>query len=131
MKYLVDTSVLIHSVIAPVKLNRQAVELFRDNSSELYLSAASSWEITIKASTGKLILPQPPSEFVIRAIQLMSLQSLDITHHHVAALERLPNYHRDPFDRMLIAQAHVEELVLLTADRNFEKYPVKTFWCGS
>ena len=118
MKYLVDTGVLIHSLIAHPKLNRQALELLADDSSQLYLSAASSWEITIKAGTGKLILPQRLFEFVIQAIRLMSLHSLDITHSHVAALERLPNYHRDPFDRMLIVQARSEGPVLLTADHN-------------
>ena len=131
MNYLLDTGVVIHNLIAKSRLNRKALQLLADDSAELYLSAASSWEITIKAGTGKLILPQPPSEFVIRAIQLMSLQSLDITHSHVAAVEMLPNYHRDPFDRMLIAQAQTEGLVLLTADRNLEKYPVETFWCGT
>jgi PIN domain nuclease of toxin-antitoxin system len=131
VKCLLDTGVLIHSLIAPLRLNRRAIELLENDSSEVYLSAASSWEITIKFRTGKLILPQPPSEFVIRAIQLMALQSLDITHSHVAAVERLPNYHRDPFDRMLIAQAQAEGLVLLTADHNLEKYPVETLWCGT
>ena len=131
MKYLLDTGVLIHNLITQSKLNRQALELLANNSSELYLSAATSWEITIKAGTGKLILPEPPSEFVIRAIQLMSLQSLDITHSHVAAVEKLPNYHRDPFDRMLVAQALAENLVFLTADHNLEKYPVEMFWCGT
>ena len=131
MKYLLDTGVLIHNLIAQSKLNRRALELLADHSSELYLSAASSWEIRIKAGTGKLALPERPAEFVIRAIRLMSLQPLDITHSHVAALERLPNHHRDPFDRMLIAQARAEGLVLLTADHNFERYPVKTFWCGT
>jgi|SRR5690242_19401265 PIN domain nuclease of toxin-antitoxin system len=130
MKWLMDTGVLLHSLITPVKLNRQAIALLKDKSSELYISVASSWEITIKVGTGKLVLPQRPSEFVIRAIQLMTLQPLDITHSHVAALERLPQYHRDPFDRMLIAQAQSEGLVLLTADRKFERYPVETFWCG-
>jgi PIN domain nuclease of toxin-antitoxin system len=130
VRYLLDTSVLIHSQIAPLKLNRRAIELLLDNSSELYISAASSWEITIKAGIGKLVLPVRPSEFVIRAIQVMSLQSLDVTHSHVAALERLPEYHRDPIDRMLIAQAQAEELVLLTADRNLERYEIETFWCG-
>lgn len=130
MRYLVDAGVLIHNLIAQPKLNRRALELLADNSSELYISAASSWEISIKAGTGKLLLPERPSEFVVRAIRLMSLQSLDITHSHVAALEALPNYHRDPFDRILIAQARTEGLVLLTADRNFEKYPVEMFWCG-
>jgi PIN domain nuclease of toxin-antitoxin system len=131
VKYLLDTGVILHSQISPLKLNRQAIELLKDTSSELYISAVSSWEITIKAGTGKLGLPQRPSEFVIRAIQLMFLHSLDITHTHVAALERLPNYHRDPFDRMLIAQARSEELVLLTTDHNFDKYEVETFWCGA
>src|ERR1700730_14251870 len=118
MKFLLDTGVVIHNLIAKSRLNRRALRLLADDSAELYLSAASSWEITIKAGTGKLVLPERPSEFVIRAIQLMSLQALDITLSHVAALERLPNYHRDPFDRMLIAQAQVEGLVLLTADHN-------------
>jgi len=131
VKYLLDTAVVIHNLIAKSRLNRKALQLLANDSAELYLSAASSWEITIKFGTGKLVLPQPPSEFVIRAIQLMALQSLDITHSHVAALEKLPNYHRDPFDRMLIAQAQAESLVLLTADRNFEKYPVEMFWCGT
>lgn len=131
MKYLLDTGVVIHNLITRTRLNKRALELLADDTSELYVSAASSWEITIKAATGKLILPQPPSEFVGHAIRLMSLQSLDITHSHVAALEKLPNYHRDPFDRMLIAQAQAEELVLLTSDRNFERYPVETFWCGT
>ena len=131
MKYLLDTGVLIQNLIAQPKLNRRALELLADDSSELYFSAASSWEITIKSGTGKLVLPERPSEFVIRAIRLMSLQALDITHGHVAALERLPNHHRDPFDRMLIAQAQTERLVLLTADHNFERYSVETFWCGT
>ena len=126
-----DTGVIIHSQITPLKLNRQAIALLEDISSELYISAVSSWEITIKAGTGKLTLPERPSEFVIRAIQLMSLRLLDITHTHVAALENLPNYHQDPFDRMLIAQARSEELVLLTTDHNFDKYGVETFWCGA
>ena len=125
-----DTGVIIHSQITPLKLNRQAIALLEDISSELYISAVSSWEITIKAGTGKLTLPERPSEFVVRAIQLMSLRLLDITHSHVAALENLPNYHQDPFDRMLIAQARSEELVLLTTDHNFDKYEVEMFWCG-
>jgi len=131
MKFLLDTGVVIHNLIAKSMLNRRALRLLADDSAELYLSAASSWEITVKAGTGKLVLPERPSEFVLRAIQLMSLQALDITLSHVAALERLPNYHRDPFDRMLIAQAQAEGLVLLTADHNLEQYPVKTFWCGT
>lgn len=130
MKYLVDTSVLIQSLISKPKLNQRALNLLADDSSELYFSAASSWEITIKTAIGKLILPEPPSEFVTRAMRLMALRSLDITHGHAFALEELPNHHRDPFDRMLIAQAQTEQLVLLTTDRVFEQYKVDHVYCG-
>ena len=130
MKYLVDTSVLIHSLSAQSKLSHRALILLADSSSELYLSAVSSWEITIKVGTGKLKLPEKPAEFVTRAMRLMSMQALDITHLHALALDSLPNHHCDPFDRMLIAQASVEGLVLLTADRIFRKYQVEQEYCG-
>jgi PIN domain nuclease of toxin-antitoxin system len=130
MKCLVDTSVLIHSLISQSRLNHRALEILTDNSSELYLSAVSSWEITIKASTGKLILPERPSEFLTRAMHDMSLQSLNITHLHALAVDGLPNHHRDPFDRMLIAQAVTEQMMLLTADRVFQKYKVAFIYCG-
>lgn len=130
MKYLVDTSVLIHSLISQPKLNQRALNLLADNSSELYVSAVSSWEITIKSGTGRLVLPERPAEFVTRAMQVMSLQSLDITHVHALAVDGLPNHHRDPFDRMLIAQALSEQMTLLTADRVFQKYKVNLIFCG-
>ena len=130
MKYLVDTSVLIHGQLSQPKLNRRALDLLSDNSSELYLSAVSSWEIIIKAGAGKLVLPERPAEFVTRAMQLMSMQSLDITHLHALAVDALPNHHGDPFDRMLIAQALSEQMTLLTADRVFQKYKVDLIFCG-
>jgi PIN domain nuclease of toxin-antitoxin system len=130
MKYLVDTSVLIHSLISQPKLNHRALNLLAANSSELYLSAVSSWEITSKAGTGKLVLPERPAEFVTRAVRIMSLQSLDITHLHALAVDALPNHHRDPFDRLLIAQALSEQMTLLTADRVFQKYKVEMIFCG-
>jgi PIN domain nuclease of toxin-antitoxin system len=130
MKYLVDTSVLIHSQISQPKLNDRTLNLLADNSSELYLSAVSSWEIIIKAGTGKLVLPDRPAEFVTRAMRFMSLQSLNITHLHALAVDALPNHHRDPFDRMLIAQALSEQMTLLTADHVFQKYKVDLIFCG-
>lgn len=130
MKYLVDTSVLLHSLIAHSKLNHQATELLADSSSELYLSAVSSWEITIKVGIGKLVLPEKPAELVTRAMRTLFLRPLDITHVHALAVDALPNHHRDPFDRMLIAQALVEGMVLLTRDRIFEKYEVQQIFCG-
>ena len=130
MKYLVDTSVLIHSLISQPKLNRRALNLLADPSSELYLSAVSPWEITIKVGAGRLVLPERPAEFVTRAMRLMSLRPMDITHLHALAVDALPNYHQDPFDRMLIAQALTEKMTLLTADRAFQAYKVDLVFCG-
>jgi PIN domain nuclease of toxin-antitoxin system len=130
MKFLLDTSVLIHSLLSQPKLNRQALSFLADESSELYFSAASSWEIVIKASLGKLTLPERPAEFVTRAIRFLSLRSVEITYLHTLAVGVLPHHHRDPFDRVLIAQAQEEGLILLTADRVFSKYAVEQIFCG-
>ena len=130
MKYLVDTSVLIQSLLSRPKLNRQALNLLGDESSTLLLSAISTWEIVIKVNLGKLSLPERPQEFLARARRLMSLEVLDITHSHALAVGELPTVHRDPFDRMLIAQARVEGLILLTDDRIFKEYDVAQIQCG-
>jgi PIN domain nuclease of toxin-antitoxin system len=130
MKYLLDTSVFIHSVISQPKLNHRALKLLAASSSELYLSAVSTWEIIIKVGTGKLVLPERPAEFVTRAMRTMALQSLDITYLHALEVDGLPNYHRDPFDRMLIAQARREEMTILTDDMAFQRYEVRQIFCG-
>jgi PIN domain nuclease of toxin-antitoxin system len=130
VKYLLDTNVLIQSLISKPKLNHKVLTILEDDSSELYLSAVTAWEIVIKTGTGKLVLPERPAEFVARATRFMCLQSLDITQSHALATEDLPNYHRDPFDRMLMAQARAEGMVLLTLDRILEKYKVEQLYCG-
>jgi PIN domain nuclease of toxin-antitoxin system len=130
MKCLVDTSVLIHSLTSRPKLNQRALELLADNSSDLYLSAISSWEIIIKVRTGRLVLPERPAEFVTHAMRAMSLRPLDITHVHALELDELPEHHRDPFDRLLIAQALSEQMTLLTTDRVLQKYKVDLVFCG-
>jgi PIN domain nuclease of toxin-antitoxin system len=130
MKYLVDTSVLIHSLISRPKLNQRAIALLADNLSDLYLSAISSWEIIIKVRTGRLVLPNRPAEFVTHAMRVMSLRPLDITHVHALEVDELPEHHRDPFDRLLIAQALSEKMTLLTADRVLQKYKVDLVFCG-
>jgi PIN domain nuclease of toxin-antitoxin system len=130
MRYLVDTSVFVHSVISQPKLNHRALRLLADGSNELYLSAVSPWEITIKVGTGKLVLPERPAEFVTRAMRAMLLRALDITCVHALEVDALPNYHRDPFDRMLIAQARIEGMTILTDDTAFQRYKVEQVYCG-
>lgn len=130
MRYLLDTGVFLWSNGAPEKLNRQATTILSSSSSEVYLSAASSWEIAIKFALHTLRLPTPPSQFVPDALRILSIRSLEISHFHSLAAGELPPHHRDPFDRMLIAQARSEQMVLLTADKVFANYNVETMFCG-
>ncbi|MHB8500315.1 MAG: type II toxin-antitoxin system VapC family toxin [Candidatus Acidiferrales bacterium] len=130
MKYLLDTGVFLWSLGAEHKLNRKARDLLSSSETELYLSAASSWEIAIKFALDTLPLPKPPSQFIPHAIGSLALRSLEITHFHSLAAGELPPHHRDPFDRMLIAQARLEKMVLLTAERAFQKYQVEMMFCG-
>jgi len=130
VKYLLDTNIFLWSSGAPEKLNRQATTVLSSGSSEVYLSAASSWEIAIKFALRSLKLPSPPSRFIPDAMRILSLRSLEISHSHSLAAGALPPHHRDPFDRMLIAQACSETMVLLTADTAFMTYEVETLFCG-
>lgn len=97
---------------------------------EIYLSAASSWEISIKFALGELRLPEPAISYVPKRMAAQGIRPLAITHSHVLAVSELPTYHRDPFDRLLIAQAQVEGMAILTSDRVFRLYPVEIVWCG-
>ena len=127
--YLLDTSVFLWSLANPEKLNRKAMALLEDAQQPLFLSPASSWEISIKWALGKLKLPEAPSAYVTKRLSSRGIRSLPIPHACLAAGE-LPAHHADPFDRMLVAQAQGEDMVLLTADAVFRKYDVETLWCG-
>ena len=130
MKCLLDTSVFLWSLAAEHKLNPRAKDLLTSPSAELYLSAASSWEIAIKFALGSLPLPKAPSEFIPRVLRSWAIRPLNITHEHVLRAGELPAHHRDPFDRLLIAQSLSEQMTLLTADRAFQKYKVDLILCG-
>lgn len=130
MRFLLDTSVLLWSRAEEHKLNLHAKELLSSKSSELFLSAASAWEIAIKYALGILKLHAPPGMYIPEVLNGMDIRALDVTFVHAIEAGKLPQHHRDPFDRMLIAQANAEQLVLLTADRIFEKYKVEQVFCG-
>jgi PIN domain nuclease of toxin-antitoxin system len=98
---------------------------------EIYFSAASVWELSIKARSGKLHLPSPPDQCIPAFMAKQALRPLPVTHLHALKVYELPLSHNDPFDRLLIAQAISEELAVLTADRDFEKYPVNVVRCGA
>jgi PIN domain nuclease of toxin-antitoxin system len=94
------------------------------------MSAASAWEITIKYELGNLPLDIEPVSFVPEVIRGLAMQTVDITAVHAIEAGRLPRHHRDPFDRMLIAQANVEGMTLLTSDRSFAKHKVEQIYYG-
>jgi PIN domain nuclease of toxin-antitoxin system len=129
MKYLLDTSIWLWSVGSVEKINRVGRELLADGKQEFYMSAASSWEIAIKAASGKLDLPESPVTYVPKRLADQGIIPLPILHQHALAVYDLPKHHSDPFDRLLIAQALIEEMVVLTADSVFRKYKVPLVWC--
>ena len=130
MKYLLDTAVWLWSLKSPELIGEQGREILADGQEEIYLSAITSWEISIKMRLGRLNFDAPPPQHVPRFMAKQNLRSLSVTHSHAAKVYDLPIYHSDPFDRMLIAQALVEDMVILTSDRSFRKYPAELLWCG-
>lgn len=107
----------------PEKL-RKVSEIIEDSRTELLFSAASSWEISIKFALGRLPLPEPPAVYVPNRIRSSGVTPLAIEHSHALAVADLPDHHRDPFDRLLITQARIEEVPLITADSKLESYDV-------
>lgn len=107
------------------RLSPQTRALLQDPANEIFLSAASSWEIAIKYALGKLPLPLPPLEYVLSRMETSGTAPLPVQHSHALQAGSLPRHHADPFDRLLIAQAQVEDLPILTADSQFEAYEVK------
>jgi len=112
----------------PERLAPRALALVEDSANQLFLSAASAWEISIKYALGKLPLPVPPAEYVPSRMARSATQSLAIGTEHALHVATLPPHHRDPFDRMLVAQAQMERLPILTADRQLEAYDVEIVW---
>ena len=130
MTYLLDTGVWLWSVGDPSRISRKARDVMADVSHEVFLSAVTSWEVAIKAASGKLHLPEPPDLYVPRRMASQGLRPLAVSHEHALTVFALPAYHRDTFDRLLIAQAKVEGMTLISADKIFDRYPVQLLWAG-
>ena len=125
MKVLLDTHVWLSFVAAPDRLGPEALALLTDGRNELLLSAASSWEIAIKVRLGRLGLPEPPDRFVPSRMARDGIQGLAVSHAHALEVSNLPLHHRDPFDRILVAQSRMEQVPLMTADRLLSAYEVQ------
>jgi PIN domain nuclease of toxin-antitoxin system len=118
------------SLSDPQRIGREGLSVLGRGEEDFYFSAVSSWEIAIKWALGKLPLPEPPERYIPKQMAVQRIRPLPITHVHALAVSQLPPHHTDPFDRLLIAQAQVEEMVILTADRAFQPYRVEIVWCG-
>lgn len=125
MKLLLDTHIFLWSAGQPERLTASVRDALQNPENELFLSVASVWEIQIKIQIGKLTLPMPIETFVAVQRALNQISSLSVVESHIWLLGTLPMHHRDPFDRLLIAQAMAEKWQLVTADPVFEQYPVQ------
>lgn len=128
MRVLLDTHALLWFLAEDPRLNRHAYGLITDPANDVLLSVGSLWEIVIKASLGKLPLPGPFEEVIPAQLSEERIAVLPIEIQHLAALRRLPFHHRDPFDRLIIAQATAEGIPVITQDAAFEHYDVEVIW---
>jgi PIN domain nuclease of toxin-antitoxin system len=124
VKVLLDTQVWLWSLGDPGRLSKEAKRILGSRRHAIHLSAASAWEMAIKVSIGKLELPESVETYVPTRMARQGITPLHITHAHALKVSTLPLHHRDPFDRLLVAQAMVERLPLLTADPVFARYGI-------
>ena len=128
MKLLLDTHVFLWWIADYPRLPSKINEIIRNVENKLFLSAASGWEIAIKDNLGRLQLPSELKDFIPEQLVINDIKSLPIQMKHALHVYTLPNYHRDPFDRLLVAQSQIENLPLITADAQIARYPVKIIW---
>ena len=127
MNLLLDTHALIWFVAGDRRLGRAARAAMEQEQARLFISAASVWEMAIKAARGRLALPFSVARYLADRIE-EGYSVLRVDGSHAAAVEHLPFHHHDPFDRLLIAQALSERLPVITRDRAFKKYGVEAIW---
>lgn len=128
MRLLLDTHAFLWWITDDPRLSDRARALIGDGGNEVFLSAASAWELAVKASLRRVEIAQPLERFVPDQLERNGFQALPVLLRHALGLSALPPLHRDPFDRMLVAQALAEELALVSADREIRRYPVAVAW---
>ena len=128
MKILLDTHAFLWAISENFKFSKNAKQAYLDSENELFFSAVSYWEIGIKISIGKLELASDWKKIIDKEMVNNGIKWLDLKKEHVQGIINLEFHHRDPFDRMLIAQAQYEQLVIMTVDRHIGKYDITTIW---
>jgi PIN domain nuclease of toxin-antitoxin system len=127
MKLLLDTHIFLWYISADAQLSISARDAIRDSNNEVYLSVASVWEVVIKNGLGKLSLPEAPAAYLPRQRQAHQIKSLPIEEGPLTHLAALPLLHRDPFDRILVAQATQHGLTIVTVEIAFQSYAIPIF----
>ena len=125
MRYLLDTHSLIWFIGGDSQLGSEARGLIDDEENEIYVSIASLWEMAIKYSNGKLNLGEPFEDMFPKQLEINSIEILDIAVNHLKVTAKLPFHHRDPFDRLIIAQATIERMPIISVDEVFDDYGVE------
>jgi PIN domain nuclease of toxin-antitoxin system len=124
LKILLDTHIFLWAITDDPRLSTAQRSVYTDGANELYFSIASVWEILIKSGLGKIPVPRPAAAWIIKELEKNWITPLSIRISHLTELECLPPVHRDPFDRMLVAQARAEKMPILSADPEIRKYDV-------
>ena len=128
MKVLMDTHTFLWWNTDDPLLSVRTKKIIADGKNDVFLSAASVWEIVIKTARGRLVLPEPPAQYISKRMSLYRFRSLPIQISHAVHVYELPPIHNDPFDRMLIAQSQLESLPILTKDEDIQRYELETIW---
>ena len=128
MRALLDTHAFLWWISDDPRLSDPAREIIADGRNELFFSAASGWEISIKAGLGRLEVPEDLQRFISDQLSRNAFQSLPIYLSHALHTCGLPDHHRDPFDRILVSQAILEQMPMLSADPQISRYPVEVAW---
>jgi PIN domain nuclease of toxin-antitoxin system len=127
-RVLLDTHTFIWWNNEPERLSERVHSLISDEGVEVFFSAVSAWEISVKYGKGRLQLPVPPVEFVLTRVYREGFQALPIDINHAVNVGRLPPIHNDPFDRLLVAQSQLQGFPILTSDANIARYDVEVIW---
>ena len=128
MNLLLDTHTFLWFIAGDSSLSETARSAIEDENNNRYLSVASLWEIAIKVSIDKLELSEPFETLILEQLAENGIELLDISVEHTALIASMPFHHRDPFDRLIAAQAKVEQMTLISADEVFDEYEVNRLW---
>ncbi len=128
MRALLDTHTFLWWNLDHPQLSEEARQFIGNGGNEIYLSAASAWEIAIKAAIGRLTLPEAPDQYVANRMGRHRFIALPIELSHALHVYGLPQIHSDPFDRLLVAQSQLEQLPILTADDDIVRYEIEVIW---